>query len=98
MSSSTSALKARHYSALVSSLRRLQQDLAESEQQMDRLSEHLVSMQKMGTHSAAQYVRPSGLGAALTCRFMAVSRLLDRELIGEEDKRTTEEATTPTGA
>lgn len=54
MSSSTSTLKARHYAALSSSLRRLQSDLGESEIQMVRLADHLESMQKMGTYSAAQ--------------------------------------------
>ena len=56
MSTSTSALKARHYNALANSLRQLQNGLSGSEQQMDRLAEHLGSMQKLGTHSAAQYV------------------------------------------
>lgn len=56
MSSSTSALKARHCNALANSLRQLQNGLQNSEYQMDRLSEHLGSMQKLGTHSAAQYV------------------------------------------
>jgi hypothetical protein len=56
MSTSTSALKARHYNALANSLRQLQNGLSGSEEQMDRLAEHLGSMQKLGTHSAAQYV------------------------------------------
>lgn len=56
MSTSTSALKARHYNALANSLRQLQGGLQESEFQMERLADHLGSMQKMGTHSAAQYV------------------------------------------
>jgi len=56
MSTSTSALKARHYNALSNSLRQLQNGLSGSEEQMDRLAEHLGSMQKLGTHSAAQYV------------------------------------------
>jgi hypothetical protein len=56
MSTSTSALKARHYNALANSLRQLQSGLQESESQMARLAGHLESMQKMGTHSAAQYV------------------------------------------
>jgi len=54
MSSSTSTLKARHYAALSSSLRRLRDDLGESEIQMVRLADHLKSMQSMGTYSAAQ--------------------------------------------
>jgi hypothetical protein len=56
MSTSTSALKARHYNALANSLRQLQNGLSGSEEQMVRLAEHLGSMQKLGTHSAAQYV------------------------------------------
>lgn len=56
MSTSTSTLKARHYAALSSSLRRLRDDLSESELQMVRLADHLKSMQSMGTYSAAQYV------------------------------------------
>jgi hypothetical protein len=55
MSTSTSALKARHYNALANALRQLQNGLQESESQMARLAGHLESMQKMGTHSAAQY-------------------------------------------
>lgn len=56
MSTSASTLKARHYAALSNSLRHLQQDLSESEIQMVRLADHLESMQKMGTYSAAQCV------------------------------------------
>jgi hypothetical protein len=124
MSTSTSALKARHYNALANSLRQLQNGLSGSEEQMDRLAEHLGSMQKLGTHSAAQYVPsyslhfpslpflPShcfgpyllivdwhchGPESQLTKRFMAVSRLLDKELVDlniqhENEVRDAEEA------
>jgi len=69
MSTSTSALKARHYNALANSLRQLQNGLSGSEEQMDRLAEHLGGMQKLGTHSAAQYVFPS-------CSLLAALALL----------------------
>ena len=99
MSSSTSALKARHYNALANSLRQLQNGLQNSEYQMDRLSDHLGSMQKLGTHSAAQYVFPLRshyhiylvASAKLMSRFMSVSRLLDQEII-ELERQSEEEA------
>ncbi|EIW66035.1 hypothetical protein M231_05271 [Tremella mesenterica] len=66
MSSSTSTIKARHYTALSARLRQLGNNLAESEAQLAAMAGQLQSMAKLGVYCGAQ--------------FMAVSRLLDSEL------------------
>ncbi|KAK6906079.1 hypothetical protein V866_004919 [Kwoniella sp. B9012] len=64
---STSNLKARHYSALASRLRNLQANLTETEKQLEMMSDQLNSMARLGVGCGSQ--------------FMAVSRLLDVELM-----------------
>ncbi|WWC91142.1 uncharacterized protein L201_006083 [Kwoniella dendrophila CBS 6074] len=64
---STSNIKARHYSALASRLKNLQNNLNETEKQLDLMSDQLQSMSKLGIGCGSQ--------------FMAVSRLLDVELM-----------------
>ncbi|WVQ81290.1 hypothetical protein IAT38_003413 [Cryptococcus sp. DSM 104549] len=63
---STSSLKQRHYSALSSRIRVLQSNLAETEMQLELMAHQLNSTAKLGIHCGSQ--------------FMAVSRLLDKEL------------------
>ncbi|WWC73044.1 uncharacterized protein I206_107009 [Kwoniella pini CBS 10737] len=67
MSTSNSNLKSRHYSALASRLKNLQYNLSETENQLELMTDQLKSMMKLGIGCGSQ--------------FMAVSRLLDIELI-----------------
>jgi hypothetical protein len=52
--SSNSNPKLRHYAHLASRLRNLTVGLQESEVQMDKLSEHLGAMQKIGINCGSQ--------------------------------------------
>ncbi|WVW79416.1 hypothetical protein I302_101385 [Kwoniella bestiolae CBS 10118] len=64
---STLNLKSRHYSALASRLRTLQNNLSETEKQLELMTDQLNSMARLGVGCGSQ--------------FMAVSRLLDIELL-----------------
>ncbi|ORY33077.1 hypothetical protein BCR39DRAFT_557268 [Naematelia encephala] len=74
---STQTIKTRHYAALSSRLRALQGNLSETESQLGLLAVHLQAMAKLGIHNGAQ--------------FMAVSRLLDKELEKAGDQQRLEE-------
>ncbi|GMK55875.1 hypothetical protein CspeluHIS016_0209310 [Cutaneotrichosporon spelunceum] len=63
---STSTTKARHYNALGGRIRALNSTMAETDELMGKLSEHLVQMQQFASCHAAQ--------------FMATSALLDVEI------------------
>ncbi|WWC63977.1 uncharacterized protein I303_106583 [Kwoniella dejecticola CBS 10117] len=71
---STSNLKARHYSALSSRLKHLQYNLSETETQLELMSDQLKSMARLGVGCGSQ--------------FMAVSRLLDIELMQATQEST----------
>ncbi|ODN76888.1 hypothetical protein L202_05472 [Cryptococcus amylolentus CBS 6039] len=63
---SASSIKQRHYSALASRIRVLQSNLAETEGLTEMMAYQLDATAKLGIHCGSQ--------------FMAVSRLLDKEL------------------
>ncbi|KAK1922633.1 hypothetical protein DB88DRAFT_495775 [Papiliotrema laurentii] len=73
---STNNVKTRHYAALATRLRSLNQNLADSESQFQLLAGRLDAIQRLGTYHGAQ--------------FMAVSRMIDIELTEVEKKRLEE--------
>ncbi|KIR82561.1 hypothetical protein I306_00395 [Cryptococcus gattii EJB2] len=81
---SSSTVKQRHYSALASRIRTLHANLAETEGLLEMMTHQLVATSKMGVHCGSQ--------------FMAVSRLLDKELKDLMDAATAAEPQSPSAA
>lgn len=105
---SSSTVKQRHYSALASRIRTLHANLAETEGLLEMMTHQLDATSKMGVHCGSQYVFSSyrlveELYLSLICwlfgnRFMAVSRLLDKELKDLMDAATASEPQSPFAA
>ncbi|KIR28566.1 hypothetical protein I307_01865 [Cryptococcus deuterogattii 99/473] len=81
---SSSTVKQRHYSALASRIRTLHVNLAETEGLLEMMTHQLDATSKMGVHCGSQ--------------FMAVSRLLDKELKDLMDAATAAEPQSPSAA
>ncbi|WVO22496.1 uncharacterized protein IAS62_003826 [Cryptococcus decagattii] len=81
---SSSSVKQRHYSALASRIRALHANLAETEGLLEMMTHQLEATSKMGVHCGSQ--------------FMAVSRLLDKELKDLMDAAIAAEPQSPSAA
>ncbi|OWT38770.1 hypothetical protein J008_04090 [Cryptococcus neoformans] len=81
---SSSTVKQRHYSALASRIRSLHANLAETEGLLDMMTHQLDATAKIGVHCGSQ--------------FMAVSRLLDKELKDLMDAATAADQQSTTSA